>query len=582
MREFLRKLTALLAAAVTLLLCACGAQEAEGGVDLENVPISGTELQDREPVDELFSINYDPEGNMNPIRAENSANMQFWSLLYDSVFSIDEEFHLSSEIIADYSTEDNSWWNFTVNLGYNFSDGSPLTAKDVAYSILVAKQSPYYRHRLDVVYGCSSIDDSRFAISTTAPNSMLPLLLTVPIIRAGDYYEDFPVGSGPYVLSDDHTRLVKNYEYRHVNSLPLDTIYLVDYMESSVRIQAFDDSRLDIVTNDPTSVFSLGYGSTNETRYVETSNMQYIGFNTRSKYFQLFRLRCAVNYIVDRSYITGLMDNCAIPAALPVHPSSQLYDREYADSLGYNKELCQALFEQAGLGDLDNDGDLEVMVTGIVVELHIKFIVNSDSAVKVAAAHRIAEELTSMGITTQVYELGWEDFVTALEEGDYDMYYGEVRMGMDWDLRYLFKVPDMNVQKVDWAMNYAKNTDETYDRLYREFFAASEIGRYDAFQQVAHYIVDTGLIIPVCFERRQVLTHRGVVSGLRATQYDLFYHFYEWGITMPKVLSADAPAVTEKPTVFNVPAATPTPTPTETPSDTPPPGTDGEERMEDS
>ena len=532
MKIFSVKIIVLLLTAA-LLLGGCGAQSGNPNADLENIGINGSELVDRQAVDDVFSVNYDPEGTMNPIRAENSANMQFWSLLYDSVFTIDEEFRVVSEIIQDYSTEDSSWWNFTVNLGITFSDGSPLTARDVAYSILVAKQSSYYRERLSVVYGCSSIDDSRFAISTVEPNSQLPALLTIPIIKAGDYYEDFPVGSGPYVLSEDHTRLEKNPDYRYASQIPLETIYLKDYMEASVRITAFDDSRLDIVTNDPTSVYNLGYGKTSEVRYFDTSNMQYIGFNTRSNYFQLFRLRCAVAYIIDRDYITGLMDGCGTPAALPVHPNSGLYDEEYAATLGYNPELCGALFEAAGMGDLDNDGALEIMVTGIVVEFHIKFIVNSDSAVKVEAAHHIAEDLTALGITTQVYELGWEDYVTALEDGDYDMYYGEVRLGMDWDLRYLFEVPDMNVREIDWGMNYARNTDETYDRLYTQYLAASEMGRYEAFQQVAHYIVDTGLIIPVCFERRQVLTHRGVVSGLHATQFDLFYRFYEWEIDLP-------------------------------------------------
>ena len=552
MKARLQRLTALLMAVALCLLCACGAEVTENEIDPLLVGPRGTELAERAPVDGVFSINYDPEGNMNPIRAENSANMQFWSLLYDCVFSIDEDFHIASEIIADYSTEDYSWWNFTVNLGYTFSDGSPLTARDVAYSILVAKQSDYYRQRLNVVYGCSSIDDSRFAISTSSPNSLLPALLTVPIIRAGDYYEDFPVGSGPYVLSEDHTRLEKNPEYRHAKQLSLNTIYLVDYMESSVRIQAFDDSRLDIVTNDPTSVYNLGYGSTNEVRYFDTTNMQYIGFNTRSKYFQLFRLRCALNYIVDRDYITGLMDNCGVPAALPVHPKSGLYDELYADTLGYNPELCRSLFEAAGMGDLDNDGELEVMVTGIIVEFKIKFIVNSDSAVKVEAAHHIAERPTAMGITTQVYELGWEDYISALEDGDYDMYYGEVRMGMDWDLRYLFAPPDMNAKKVDWGLNYAKNTDETYNRLYETYLGATETGRYEAFQQVAKYIVDTGIIVPVCFERRQVLTHRGVVSGLRSTQNDLFYHIYEWTITPPTLPGTEAPPQeTEKVSVFD-------------------------------
>ena len=37
-----------------------------------------------------ISLNFDPEGGTNPLLASSSANMQFWGLLYDSVFTVDE------------------------------------------------------------------------------------------------------------------------------------------------------------------------------------------------------------------------------------------------------------------------------------------------------------------------------------------------------------------------------------------------------------------------------------------------------------------------------------------------------------
>ena len=228
------------------------------------------------------------------------------------------------------------------------------------------------------------------------------------------------------------------------------------------------------------------------------------------------------------------MDGCGTPTTLPVHPKSVLYEEEYAANFGYDPKKAAALFEAAGIDDLDDDGLKEVLVTGIVVELNIKFIVNNDSSVKVAAARQLCEEMNAMGITTKLYELTWEDYIKALETGDYDMYYGELRLTPDWDLSDLFRVyegkrnPDLPFE----GLNYAQNTDKTYCELYSAYLAAPEAERAAAFHEVLKYIAESAPILPVCFERREVLTHRGVVGGIRATQYDLFNQFSEWTVDL--------------------------------------------------
>ena len=537
-QSVLRRLCLLLC---LVLLAGCGG---DGGLELENesggesLAPSGIELVERTPADNLFSLNYDPEAPMNPIRAESAANMQFFSLLYDTVFTVDDEFHYSSEIVTGVHTEDYVWWTFDVRQDVTFSDGSPLTAVDIAYSIRMAlqQQNTFYKNRLSCVMGISALSNDMFAITTTKADSLLPAVLNIPIIRSGDYFEDFPVGSGPYVLSEDHERLEKNPDNRHAAQLPVDTVYLKNFMDTSTRITAFEDARIDVVTNDPTGMYNLGYGSTNETRYYDTTNMHYIGFNTRSNYFQMVLPRLAVAKLIDRDYVVSdLMNNCGVTAAIPVHPRSGLYDEELASQQFYDPIGSRNLFQEAGVDDLDGDGALEILVTGIVVELRIKFIVNNDSSVKVVAARRICDELNAMGISTTLYELRWEDYVTALTNGDYDMYYGEIRLAMDWDLSYLFQVPETPKEPdtpISWGMNYARNTDERYQSLYRAYLGASDIGRYDAFQNVAQAITESGIIIPICFEGRQVLTHRGVVSGVRATQFDVFHRFYDWTISL--------------------------------------------------
>ena len=120
-----------------------------------------------------------------------------------------------------------------------------------------------------------------------------------------------------------------------------------------------------------------------------------------------------------------------------------------------------------------------MLVTGIVVEMNVRFIVNNDSTAKVLAARHIAEQLNSMGITTTLYELSWDDYMTALETGDYDMYYGELRLTPDWDLSYLFEPRDQKTRESDeknetfTGRNYASCADTQYGELYASYLAAA-------------------------------------------------------------------------------------------------------------
>ena len=528
----MKRMKRLAALALTLcLLCGCGGSEQTQSEEAPEVVAGvsgGKPLTVRAAADDLFSLNFDPAAGTNPIRTDSAVNTQFWSLLYDSVFTLEEDFTtVTSRVVTDWTTDDYIWWVFRIDTGLRFSDGSPLTAGDIAYSINQAKQSAYYSGRLRCMYGCSALDEGSFAISTPQADSLLPAMLNIPIIKRGDAGETDPVGSGPYRLREDRAALVPNPEYSG-GKVPLDIIRLRDYMDPGARISAFEDGEIDLVTNDPTGMYNLGYGSS-ETRYYDTTNLHFIGFNTRGNYFQSPQARRAVSYLIDREYMTEeLMQGCGVPATLPVHPKCPLYDGEYASRFRYDPETAAALLREAGVEDLDDDGKPEILVTGIVVELNIRFIVNSDSSVKLAEARRLTEELNALGITTTLQELSWNDYTEALRKGEFDMYYGELRLGADWNLTSLFRVPDLNARNVSWGMNYGRVADRTLQELYAAFLAAPEEARYDACQAAVQAVCEGGYLIPICFERRQVLTRRGVVSGLRPTQYDIFSGFLDW------------------------------------------------------
>lgn len=537
MQNTAQKLILLLLILVLLSGCGGAGEQTDPRADLPEIydPVaSGTEVKERQASDQLFSLNYDPNADMNPIRAKSSANMQFWSLMYDSVFIVNPDWSVSSEVVTEWESEDYVWWVFHVDTSIPFSDGTTLTAADVAYSIQRAQQTEYYGERLSCIYGISAFGTDQFAISTKYANSQLPALLNIPIIKSGEYFEDFPSGSGPYMLSEDHDCLVLFPENRHASEMPIDTIYLRDCMDVSNKIRAFEDASLDLVTNDPTGMYNMGYGSC-ETRYYDTSNMHFVGFNMESKYFSSFAARCAVGYAIDReSIVNNIMSGCGVETILPVHPGSYLYNEAYAKNFAYDSNKAESMFTNAGVQDYDSDGDLEMLVTGIVVELNIRFIVNNDSTAKVLAARQICNQLNELGITTTLHELTWADYIEELETGNYDMYYGEIRLTPDWNISAMFKPREARKKDAPFlGLNYSNTRDVTYGNLYETYLAAeNDESRYNAFQDINRYVCETGIILPVCFERRELLTHRGVVTGVSPTQFDIFHNFNDWTIAL--------------------------------------------------
>ena len=534
------KTTLILFLALALLLTGCAGARTGSDPSDDTQPaydhvISGTEVKERQPADHVFSLNYDPNASMNPIRAESSANMQFWSLLYDSVFSVNPDWSVSSEVVTDWQSDDFIWWVFHIDTSITFSDGTPLSAKDISYSIQRAQQSSYYANRLSIIYGISALGDDTFAVTTKYANSQFPALLNIPIIRQDSYFDERPLGTGPYMLSEEGDRLVLSPYNRHAAEMPVDTIWLRDCMDTSARIRAFEEAAIDLVVNDPTGMYNLGYGSSNETRYFDTSNLHYIGFNTESMFFLTPASRCAVGFAADRdAIVSSLLSECGVAATLPVHPTSGLYDESYAKGFTFNPEKAGLMFENAGVSDYDHDGALEMLVTGIVVELDIRFIVNSDSTAKVLAARKIAEQLNAIGITTTLYELTWADYIARLESGDFDMYYGEIRLTPDWNLSELLRPRENRSKDLTFqGMNYARTRDNSFVELYEKYLAEPDsTARYDAFQAISRYITETGIILPLCFEKREMLTHRGAITGAAATQYDVFRNFYDWTINL--------------------------------------------------
>lgn len=506
------------------VLTACGddAEVVDESVEAESL---GVAILTQEAKDNIFSLNSDLSGTFNPYSDSSTLNQMFMPLIYDNLFDVDSSFVATPKLIKSYSTTDGISWTFYVDTSVKFHDGSTLTAYDAAYSLNRAQWGETYGSRLSKVYGVTAIDDEYFMVTLAYSDMQFPSLLNIPVVKYDSVGETAPAGTGAYMMNDELNALVLWDEHELADDMPIDTIYLKQYSDPEETIEAFDSSLIDLVNNDPTGLSDLGYGSTNEVRYCATTNMHYIGFNQGSSFFCYSKFRYFLTFAIDRSTIVSdHMGGAATATTLPMSPSSSLYNSTYASSFEFDMTKAGISLANAGAADYDDDGMLEFMMGSVMVDVKIDFLVCGDTATKVTAAREIASRLTELGIEVNMRELGWTDYLQALADGDYDMYYAEVKLSPDFDLS--------SILLETGTLNYGAVDDSGTADYISQFLSSTDEDRQMNADYMFKYITETAPIVPICFEKTEVLTHRGVVTGASPTQYNIFNNFQNWTIEL--------------------------------------------------
>ena len=533
MKSILRKITALLCALCLAASAAgCGtfslsAEEREVlAEDEAQVVIGqsiGQELAATYAADQIFSLNCVSDTTYNPYLTSSAWNRVVAMLVYETLVVQDENFTAQPNLITSWSSEDGQTWTFTVDTERTFHDGGAMTAMDAVYTLQIAMNDPSgpYYTRFRNMRGVSSIDSESFEVSLGTADYRFYELLDVPCVEYNTGYNDRPPGTGPYAFSSSgrYLRLVKDPP--KASDMPLETIHLKEYSAAVDILQAFEDSYIDLVINDPTGLSSLGYSSTNIIKYVNTSNLHYLGYNSYSRIFSQSMYRSIVTYAIDRATIVSeIMKGAATATTVPIAPQSYLYPGEIASTMEYSPSGMEIALSNVGLTDADMDGFVEVGG----VRTSIDFLVCSDTGTKVAAARSIASSLRSFGFDVNLRELGYSDYLSELKRGNYDMYYAEVKLGPDWDLRPLLGMGQ--------DLNYGDIRDATLESRMAQVLSTEGDALLASVQELYSYIGQNAFITPICFEKSEVLYHRGVLTGLSPTQDNVFYGIENWTVDL--------------------------------------------------
>lgn len=452
-----------------------------------------------------FALAIYPEFSLHPVLSTNRANLTLSSLLYEPLFTLDEQFQPVKVLCGDYSVSpDKLVWTFQLQSGVTFSNDTPLTGTIVASSLDLARQpGSRYAQRLRDVVSIQGTQNS-VIITLNRPNGRLPALLDIPIALDGS---EHPAGTGPYILSgsEEEMELSARQDWWQKGSvtLPAQQIPLHTIEKNEELSFAFDAGDVSLVDVDLLSTDTHGYSSSCETWDYDTTDLLYLGFNTQKGVFRTPEVRRAISHAIDRESVTqNVFATHAVPAALPVHPNSPLYDQALAKTLNFDPLLVTDQLQKANAQGRE-----------------LTMIVNAENYAKVGTAQMISYQLQAAGISVKLQKLPFEDYQNALTSGSFDLYIGEVILTADFDLSPLLAA--------DGPMNYGGWSHPEAWLTYSLKAAPAENIPASA-APLLKLIAEDVPIAAIAFKNGSVLTQRGRLTGLTPVRGNVFYQLQNW------------------------------------------------------
>ncbi len=178
-----KALALLLAAVMTLSLAACGAVTETSTTASETTPTETTTAPQKEPEYAVETITVGTTAAIETaVYGEYNFDMLASGVSELPLVSQDTngEFH---PLLADFSTEDGQTWTYTIREGMTWSDGEPVTAEDILFTLEYdqANGSANFEAQTDAD---GKTTKAKYAEYTISPDkTSISLMLTTPNVR---------------------------------------------------------------------------------------------------------------------------------------------------------------------------------------------------------------------------------------------------------------------------------------------------------------------------------------------------------------------------------------------------------------
>ena len=389
-----------------------------------------------------LSLPYISSDSLNPFESRTEINRSLSSLLYDSLFSVDNTYKPSPLMAKSFTIKDNKL-TVTLRDDLKFSDLGGVSSNDVVASFEAAKKSDRYKSALYEISGANSAGTYTVVFDVNSDNPDLCSLLTFPIVKTGtesatQSKTDVPIGSGRYILTKNSTNelyLTANQNNLGGFSPNYKNIGLVSTIDEASAASTFSLGHTNVLIDTYSDgVYEKYIGASNKQNL---TNFVYLVCNSKNKIFEDTNIKKAISLALDREKIAEFsFISYAKPTYTPFHPNYYRVKDYDTSQINYNPDLANKVLDSIGYSDINpqynfrhNDGKI----------LEFDLIVNKDNAFKLSAAQLIKEQLAEVSIYINIKLLSQDHFLKAVSAGKYDMYLGECKLTDSLDLSVFFE-----------------------------------------------------------------------------------------------------------------------------------------------
>ncbi|QUG82176.1 ABC transporter substrate-binding protein [Bacillus nitratireducens] len=384
----------------SLVLSACGGQEDTASTepvkqqDLKNIKIEKIAATDKTKVPDKAKDRKDtlvvgiskPGGVFLPYFQQNGWDGNVTSVIFASLVSTDKQGKPTPELAEKWDvSSDQLTYTFHLRKDLKFSDGSPLTADDVAFTLTLLHDKAY-EGEIDIsqyavkggkdykegkatsIEGIQVVDPQTIKITTEKVNSQTLTALGGPVLSKAyygkgykqntslDYLKELygkPIAAGPYkfekYIPGQEVRFVANENYYAGKPKIPNFIYKIT--AGDTKLQLFQTGEVDYTglgTGD--EILEQAKGLQFANIQIETAaSFSYIYMNNNKPYLKDKKVRQALIYGLDRKkYVDTALKGYGTVANVPIHPTSWAYTEEGVNKYEYDKEKAKKLLDEAG------------------------------------------------------------------------------------------------------------------------------------------------------------------------------------------------------------------------------------------